>query len=325
MAGKKKVEKESSSWIGGIEKYSRQIWLAGLGAYSKISNDGTKLFDTLVKDGEHAEAQAKTEVDKQVDTVKSSAKSARSRVGDVKDKALGKWSELEEAFDTRLNSAISRLGVPSRNEVKALHSKVDTLTRQLEKLTGESVRTPAAKPATKAAAANGAVKPTTKTANGAAKPPAKAASASKPSTRTAANGAKPAAKAPAKAARKPAAKTADAKPASKAQAEAKAKTAAVKPAAKAPAAKPVAAAKTAAAKTTAAAKATAAKTTASGKAAVPKTAAAKPAAKAKSAVKPAVKKPDPAKAETTPAAAASTLPSTPPATASASATPSTQS
>lgn len=51
MAGKKKSEKESS-WIGEIEKYSRQIWLAGLGAYSKVSKDGSKLFETLVKDGE---------------------------------------------------------------------------------------------------------------------------------------------------------------------------------------------------------------------------------------------------------------------------------
>ena len=114
MAGKKKLEKEGSSWIGGVEKYSRQIWLAGLGAYSKVSNDGSKLFETLVKDGEKAEKESKADIDKQVDEVKGKAK---SRVGDVKDLALGKWSELEGAFDKRLNSAISRLGVPSRNEV----------------------------------------------------------------------------------------------------------------------------------------------------------------------------------------------------------------
>jgi poly(hydroxyalkanoate) granule-associated protein len=202
MAGKKKVENEGSSWVGEVEKYSRQIWLAGLGAYSKISNDGSKLFENLVKDGEKAESQAKAEVDKGVDSVKSSAKSAKSRVGDVKERALGKWGELEEAFDKRLNSAISRLGVPSRNEVKALHSKVDTLTKQIEKLTGASVtpissKTAAAKPAAKPlakAVAKPAVKPAAKTA--AAKP------AAKPAVKTAA--AKPAAK-PA-AARKPAVK-----------------------------------------------------------------------------------------------------------------------
>lgn len=301
MAAKKKVEKEGGSWIGGIEKYSRQIWLAGLGAYSKISNDGNKLFDTLVKDGEKAEAQAKTEVDKQVDTVKSSAKSARSRVEDVKDKALGKWSELEEAFDTRLNSAISRLGVPSRNEVKTLHSKVDALTRQLEKLTGESAKAPVSK-------ANGAAKPAL------GKPTGKVAAA-KAST------AKPVA-----------AKAAAAKPAA-------AKTAAARPAAKAAAAKPVAAAKSAASKAPAAAKTAAnkapavAKTAASKAASTTKAVAAKPAAKAKpeaskaaSAPKPAAKAaPKPAapkkaavkKAPAAKAAPASTPTAPPPATASA--------
>ncbi len=187
MAGKKKVEKENTSWVGEIEKYSRQIWLAGLGAYSKVSKDGTKLFDGLVKDGEKAEKQAKSEVGKQVDVVKSSVDNAKSKVEEVKDKALGKWSELEEAFDKRLNSAISRLGVPSRNEVKSLQAKVDTLTKQIEKLTGVSVKD--VKPAPKKVAAKPAA------AKAPAKAPVKAA-------------AKPVAKAPVKAAAKPAVKKA---------------------------------------------------------------------------------------------------------------------
>lgn len=228
MAGKKKVEKEGSSWVGEVEKYSRQIWLAGLGAYSKISNDGSKLFENLVKDGEKAEQQAKEEVDKGVDSVKSTAKTAKSRVGDVKERALGKWSELEEAFDKRLNSAISRLGVPSRLEVKQLHSKVDTLTKQIEKLTGQSVtpissRTAAAKPAAKPLAkAASTAKAATKAV---AKPvAAKTAAAAKTATKAAAKpvaaakpAAKPAAKKPAvkkPAAAKPAAPAASAAPAS---------------------------------------------------------------------------------------------------------------
>ncbi|VVO23290.1 phasin family protein [Pseudomonas fluorescens] len=215
MAGKKYTEKEGSSWIGKVEDYSRKIWLAGLGVYSKIDTDGSKLFDTLVKDGEKAEKLTKSAVGKKVDAAKDSAQSAKSRVGDVKDRALGKWGELEEAFDKRLNSAISRLGVPSRNEVKALHSKVDTLTKQIERMTGESVTKPVA---SKTAAA----KPAAKTA---AKPLVKAAAkpAAKPAAKTAA--AKPAAA-------KPAAKAVAAKPA-----------AAKKPVAKKPAAPKAAAPK----------------------------------------------------------------------------------
>ncbi|WP_038833284.1 phasin family protein [Pseudomonas aeruginosa] len=197
MAGKKKSEKESS-WIGEIEKYSRQIWLAGLGAYSKVSKDGSKLFETLVKDGEKAEKEAKSDVDAQVGAAKASARSAKSKVDEVRDRALGKWSELEEAFDKRLNSAISRLGVPSRNEVKELHSKVDTLTKQIEKLTGVSVK-PAAKAAAKPAAKPVAAKPaaakpaTAPAAKPAATPsaPAAASSAASPTPAAGSNGAAP--------------------------------------------------------------------------------------------------------------------------------------
>lgn len=60
MAGKKNTDKESSSWVGKVESYSRKIWLAGLGVYSKIDTDGSKLFDALVKDGEKAENLTKT-------------------------------------------------------------------------------------------------------------------------------------------------------------------------------------------------------------------------------------------------------------------------
>ncbi len=202
MAGKKNSEKEGSSWVGGIEKYSRKIWLAGLGIYSKIDQDGPKLFDSLVKDGEKAEKQAKKTAEDVAETAKSST---TSRVSGVKDRALGKWSELEEAFDKRLNSAISRLGVPSRNEIKALHQQVDSLTKQIEKLTGASLTPISSRAAAKPAASKAAAKPLAKTA--AAKPAAKTAAA-KPAAKTAA--AKPAAKT---AAAKPAAKPAAAKPA----------------------------------------------------------------------------------------------------------------
>ncbi|MHC6227790.1 phasin family protein [Pseudomonas sp. X10] len=236
MAGKKNTEKEGSSWVGGIEKYSRKIWLAGLGIYSKIDQDGSKLFDSLVKDGEKAEKQAKGAVD----SAKAGAKSASSRVTDVKERALGKWGELEEAFDKRLNSAISRLGVPSRNEIKALHQQVDTLTKQIEKLTGASVKPVSAK----AAASKTTAKPLAKAAaKPTAKPAAKTAAAKPAASKTAAakaSAAKPAAK--------PAAKTAAAKPAAKATAAkpAAAKKPAAKKAPAKPAAKPVAPAASAA-------------------------------------------------------------------------------
>ena len=40
MAAKKPTAKDSNTWVGKVEEYSRKIWLAGLGVYSKIDTDG---------------------------------------------------------------------------------------------------------------------------------------------------------------------------------------------------------------------------------------------------------------------------------------------
>lgn len=121
------AERKLSGWSEDVEKYSRQIWLAGLGAYAKIGEDGSKLFESLVREGERAEQMVRDEVE----SVKNGA---RSRVADVKDKALGKWNALEEAFDKRLTNAITRLGVPSRSEILALDEKIEALNQQLDRL-----------------------------------------------------------------------------------------------------------------------------------------------------------------------------------------------
>jgi poly(hydroxyalkanoate) granule-associated protein len=142
MASKKKVEKEAASRVGGIEKSSRQIWLAGLGAYARASTDDGTVFQALVKEGEQVEQQIRAQTGKPVEKVKASA---RSTVDGLKEKALDKWGELEEAFDKRLDSAISRLGVPSRHEVAALTEKVDVLMSELKRLGGSKV--PPAPPA----------------------------------------------------------------------------------------------------------------------------------------------------------------------------------
>ena len=38
---------------------SRQIWLAGLGAFSRAQQEGTKVFENLVKQGEALESKTK--------------------------------------------------------------------------------------------------------------------------------------------------------------------------------------------------------------------------------------------------------------------------
>lgn len=113
-----------------LRKYTQQIWLAGLGAFSKAEEEGSRFFDTLVDMGREVESKARERVEK-----------TGSRVEEVKTRVKGRTGEtlerMEKAFDDRLTGALSRLGIPNKREVEALNSRIEELTRTIEKLTSE--------------------------------------------------------------------------------------------------------------------------------------------------------------------------------------------
>ena len=77
---------------GKIKDSARQIWLAGLGAYTKAEEDAGKFFDRLVQEGEQLESKTRGVVEKQIRTVED-------RVGEVRERATGTWDKLEHMFD----------------------------------------------------------------------------------------------------------------------------------------------------------------------------------------------------------------------------------
>ena len=52
---------------------AQQIWLAGLGAFAKAKNEGGKVFDTLVKQGEQIEKHTRTVAEATIETAKEQA------------------------------------------------------------------------------------------------------------------------------------------------------------------------------------------------------------------------------------------------------------
>ena len=57
-----------------FRKYTKQIWLAGLGAFSRAEEEGNKLFDSLVKVGEELESKTGDLADNTVGKVTEKAK-----------------------------------------------------------------------------------------------------------------------------------------------------------------------------------------------------------------------------------------------------------
>lgn len=52
----------------------------------------------------------------------------------VKGKVEVQLDKIEKAFDTRVASALNRIGIPSKHDVEALSAKLDELTALLERV-----------------------------------------------------------------------------------------------------------------------------------------------------------------------------------------------
>lgn len=148
---------------------AQQIWLAGMGAFGRAQDEGTKMFEALVSEGVSLEKKTRNLATGKVDAVRGVVE---TRVGQVKERAADTWDRLEKVFEDRVQRALVRLGVPGRDDLKSLIQRVDQLNAELRKLGAKSAAG-AAKPAAKRTAKPAAK--AAKTAKPAKKAPAKAA------------------------------------------------------------------------------------------------------------------------------------------------------
>lgn len=125
-----------------IKDSAQQIWLAGLGAFAKAQQEGNKVFEALVKEGETIQAKGR--------------KAAGDKIAAMAGKAGGTWDKFEQVFEDRVARAMNRIGVPSQKEVEALAQRVAELSASVEKLAAGAKPTTkrSAKPAARKARAN---------------------------------------------------------------------------------------------------------------------------------------------------------------------------
>ncbi|MFT7338361.1 MAG: poly(hydroxyalkanoate) granule-associated protein [Marinobacter maritimus] len=110
-----------------IKGSARQIWLAGLGAYTKAEEDTGRFFERLVQEGEQLENKTRGVVEKQI-------RSVEDRVEGVRERATGTWDRLEHLFDERVSGALRRLGIHRREDIEALEHRIEALEAELSAL-----------------------------------------------------------------------------------------------------------------------------------------------------------------------------------------------
>ncbi len=149
-------KKTGAQLSGTVKESASQIWLAGLGAFSKAQEEGGKVFEALVREGTAIQRKTQAAAEEKISEATSRMATMAT---DISSKASGQWDKLENIFEERVSKALNKLGVPSAKDIDVLIARIDELNRNVAKLSAKgtgSARTaakPAAKPAGKRATA----------------------------------------------------------------------------------------------------------------------------------------------------------------------------
>ena len=99
---------------------AQHIWLAGLGAFAKAQEEGTKVFENLVKEGSHLQQTTQQAQAKMTE--------AAEKVGQM---ASGQMDKLETIFEERVAKALKSMGLPNAQDLADLKARVKQLEKQL--------------------------------------------------------------------------------------------------------------------------------------------------------------------------------------------------
>lgn len=110
-----------------LKESAHRIWLAGLGALAAAEQEGAKVFNRLVDRGRDVEARGRVDFKDQVDRAKTQMDQAKTKVNETVE-------NLGDKLDEALTSALHRLGVPTREEIRNLTQRVEELNAKVEML-----------------------------------------------------------------------------------------------------------------------------------------------------------------------------------------------
>ena len=139
----KKMKSSTSSAAGpqgshiaaSVKDSAQQIWLAGMGAFSKAQEEGTKVFEALVKEGLSLQKKTQGLAEDKISEVTG----RMSAMADtVTAKAGQNWDKLEAIFEARTAKAMGKLGVPTAKDVDALVQRVDALAAAVARLSKDA-------------------------------------------------------------------------------------------------------------------------------------------------------------------------------------------
>src|SRR4249920_1135866 len=86
-----------------VKESAQQIWLAGLGAFSKAQAEGKVVFEALVKEGTSLQKKTQAAAEEKMSEV---SERVTTLTNGVSSKAGAKWDKLESIFEDRVSRAL---------------------------------------------------------------------------------------------------------------------------------------------------------------------------------------------------------------------------
>ena len=130
-SGSAAASQQGSHLAASVKDSAQQIWLAGMGAFSKAQEEGTKVFETLVKEGLNLQKKTQGLAEDKISEVTGKMS---AMADNVTAKAGQNWDKLEAIFEARTAKAMGKLGVPTAKDVDALVKRVDALAAAVARL-----------------------------------------------------------------------------------------------------------------------------------------------------------------------------------------------
>lgn len=120
---RKKRDRRLDVNVDQLRETGRNVWLAGLGVFARAEEEGRDLFDHLVERGRKFETRQFKSLDRSV-----------ARTSDQ----LKEWGDrVQGTVQDGLQGFLHRVGLPSRDDLDHLSSRITTLSKKVDQVAAE--------------------------------------------------------------------------------------------------------------------------------------------------------------------------------------------
>lgn len=134
-----RLQDQADRFSRKLSESAQQVWLAGLGAFGKAQAEGSKFFDSLVREGQTMEEKAHNDPERG----EGLRETVENNLGQARERAAGTWDRVEKTFEDRVQRVLRSLQIPTRADVEELNARLDALNARLNRAENRANASPA--------------------------------------------------------------------------------------------------------------------------------------------------------------------------------------